>query len=64
MEQKMGSTSTYANCFSINLLMMQTAQELLNDGITPAVWQSANMPDGDKLNKRYEDELLPRIRHL
>ncbi|MBR5542709.1 MAG: SIS domain-containing protein [Oscillospiraceae bacterium] len=64
MEQKMGSTSTYANCFSINLLMMQTAQELLDQGITPAVWQSANMPDGDSLNKRYEDELLPKIRHL
>ncbi|MBQ9785557.1 MAG: SIS domain-containing protein [Clostridia bacterium] len=64
MEQKMGSTSTYANCFTINLLMMQTAQLLLDEGITPAVWQSANMPDGDKLNKKYEDELLPRIRHL
>lgn len=64
MEQKMGSTSTYANCFSINLLMMYTAETLLEMGITPAVWQSANMPDGDKLNKRYEDEFLPRIRHL
>lgn len=64
MAQKMGSTSTYANCFTINLLMMQTAQELLDEGITPAVWQSANMPDGDRLNKQYEDELLPKIRHL
>ncbi len=64
MDQKMGSTSTYANCFSINLVMMQTAQELLDMGITPAVWQSANMPDGDRLNKRYEEELLPKIRHL
>lgn len=64
MEQKMGSTSTYANCFAINLLMMQTAQELLDMRITPAVWQSANMPDGDRLNKKYEDELIPKLRHL
>ncbi|MBR2376778.1 MAG: SIS domain-containing protein [Clostridia bacterium] len=64
MEQKMGSTSTYANCFSINLLMMQTAQLLLDEGIKPAVWQSANMPGGDAINKQYEDELLPKIRHL
>ena len=64
MEQKMGSTSTYANCFSINLLMMYTAQLLLDEGIVPAVWQSANMPNGDKLNKKYEDELLPKLRHL
>lgn len=64
MEQKMGSTSTYANCFAINLLMMQTAQILLDEGIVPAVWQSANMPDGDEMNKKYEDELLPKLRHL
>ena len=44
--------------------MMYTAQELLDSGIMPAVWQSANMPDGDRLNKKYEDELLPKIRHL
>lgn len=64
MEQRMGSTSTYANCFAINLLMMQTAQILLEEGILPAVWQSANMPGGDEMNKKYEDELLPRLRHL
>ena len=64
MEQKMGSTSTFANCFAINLLMMHTAQLLLDEGIVPAVWQSANMPNGDALNKKYEDELLPRLRHL
>lgn len=64
MAQKMGSTSTFANCFTINLLMMQIAQELLDEGIMPATWQSANMPDGDRLNKKYEDELLPKIRHL
>jgi len=64
LDQPMGSTSTYANCFAINLLMMQTAQLLLEDGVVPAVWQSANMPNGDKTNKKYEDELLPRLRHL
>ncbi len=64
MDQKMGSTSTYANCFAINLIMMETANLLLTRGIMPAVWQSANMPDGDRLNKKYEEELLPKIRHL
>ena len=64
MDQSMGSTSTYANCFAINLIMMETASQLLKRGITPAVWQSANMPDGDRLNKTYEEELLPKIRHL
>ena len=64
MPQKMGSTSTFANCFAMNLLMMETANTLLEMGITPAVWMSANLPDGDRLNKEYEEQYLPKIRHL
>ena len=64
MQQKMGSTSTYANCFAMNLLMMETANTLLEMGITPAVWMSANLPDGDRLNREYEEKYLPQIRHL
>ena len=62
--QKMGSVSTFVNCFCINMVMMETAHILKESGIEPAIWQSANMPGGDALNKKYEDELLPRIRHL
>lgn len=64
MQQKMGSTSTYANCFAMNLLMMETANTLLEMGITPAVWMSANLPEGDRLNREYEEKYLPKIRHL
>lgn len=64
LAQKMGSTSTYANCFTMNLLMMETAQALTEMGIQPAVWMSANLPGGDESNRRYEEEFLPKIRHL
>ena len=64
LAQKMGSTSTYANCFTMNVLMMETAKALTEMGIQPAVWMSANLPGGDESNRKFEEELLPKIRHL
>ncbi len=64
VKTKMGSTSTYVNCFTINLLMMKTAEELVKAGIEPEVWVSANMPGGDRLNKKYEEKYRKIIRHL
>jgi uncharacterized phosphosugar-binding protein len=62
--QKMGATSTYANAFAMNLLMMTTAEKLVERGVRPPVWTSANLPDGDRLNKEYEEKYGYRVRHL
>lgn len=62
--QKMGPTSTYCNAFAINLLMIRTAEKLNAMGIKPPVWTSANLPEGDQLNKQYEEKYFPRVRHL
>ncbi len=63
-EQKMGPTSTFANCFAVNLLMIRTAERLWNMGIVPPIWMSANLPGGDEANKEYEEKYSPRIKHL
>jgi uncharacterized phosphosugar-binding protein len=64
LHQKMGPTSTYVNAFTINLLMMRTVEKLLEQGVTPPVWTSANLPEGDKLNQEYEKKYMSRVRHL
>ena len=64
MQQKMGPTSTFVNSFAINLLMIRTAEKLIERGIKPPVWTSANMPEGDNLNKELEEKYSPRIKHL
>ena len=64
LEQRMGPTSTFANSFTINLLMIRTAEKLLEMGIQPPIWTSANLPDGDRLNRKYEREYFPRVKHL
>lgn len=62
--QKMGPTSTFVNAFAVNLLMMRTAEKLRDSGIEPPIWTSGNMPNGDKLNAKYDDKYLPRVKHL
>ncbi|NLJ25683.1 MAG: SIS domain-containing protein [Firmicutes bacterium] len=64
LAQKMGPTSTYCNAFAINLLMIRTAEKLIELGIQPPVWTSANLPEGDRLNKEYEEKYFPRVKHL
>lgn len=64
MTQRMGPTSTYCNSFTINCLMMKTAEKLVEMSIVPPVWMSANMPEGDKKNKAYEQEYFGKIKHL
>lgn len=64
MSQCMGPTSTYCNSFTINCLMMKTAEKLINMNVVPPVWMSANMPAGDKMNKAYEKEYFGKIKHL
>ena len=62
--QKVGASSTFAVCFSANLIIARTVEILREKGVDPPVWTSANIAGGDEANKKYLDEYLPRIHHL
>lgn len=62
--QKVASTSTFCNCFVMNLIVIETVKCLLEKGVTPPVWVSANMPGGDEHNKVLEEKYFPIIKHL
>ena len=62
--QKMRHTSTYANAFAINLLMMTTAEKLQERGERPPVWTSANLPVVVRWIKELEENYAYRCRHL
>lgn len=62
--QKVASTSTFCNCFVMNLLVIETVKKLVAKGITPPVWVSANMPGGDAHNRTLEEKYFPIIKHL
>jgi uncharacterized phosphosugar-binding protein len=64
MEQKVGPSSTLANCFTVNLLVIETVKKLKENNFNPPLWSSANVPGGDQLNKKYEEKYKLRIKHL
>ncbi len=62
--QKTGPTATLCNVFAINLLMIETVKQLVDLGVEPPLWMSANLPGGDEANRENERRYIPRVRHL
>jgi uncharacterized phosphosugar-binding protein len=62
--QKTGPTSTFCNVFTINLLVVETVKRLMEMGVQPPLWMSANLPGGDEANHSLEEKYIPRIKHL
>jgi len=61
---KVAAISSLANIFILNVLVCAVVQQLVQAGMDPPVWVSANAPGGDAWNKRLLEKYLPRIRHL
>jgi len=40
------------NSFTLNLIVIKTAEKLVKKGSIPPFWMSANIPDGDEVNKK------------
>lgn len=64
LEAPMGPVSTFCNSFALHAIELETASILLQRGITPPVWNSANIPGGHARNKAYEDKYESRMKHL
>lgn len=62
--QKTGPTATMCNLYTLNLLMVETVRQLVDLGVEPPLWMSANLPGGDAANRENEEKYIPRIRHL
>lgn len=63
-EQKVGSASTFCNCFVMNCLSACVVDEMIQRGIEPPVFVSANMPGGDEHNLALEEKYGRVIKHL
>ena len=56
--------STIVNSFVIQSLVGEVVKLLLERGITPPVFTSANIPGGDAANKELMEKYAPRIKFL
>lgn len=63
-EQKVGPTSALCNIFTIDMLMLSADEELIEMGVTPKIWRSANIPGADQYNAKNRREYGQRIRFL
>lgn len=64
LPQAMAPTSTVLDATLVNLVMAGTAEKLVERGITPPVFASANTDEGDRANKAVIAEYRKRIRIL
>jgi uncharacterized phosphosugar-binding protein len=64
LEQKTGPLSTVLGCAAVNAVIAQVIRNLVDRGITPPVFVSANLPGGDEHNKRLLAENRIRIFYL
>lgn len=61
---KVSASSTVMVAFMLNSLNAETINLLIERGVEPPVWFSANVPGGDEYNKSFYDNNMPRIKHL
>jgi len=60
LEQKVAPVSTILNSFIINSITAVCVKKLIERGVSPPVWKSANTPGGDEHNKA----MIERYGHL
>lgn len=64
IDQKVGSASTVLNSFIINALQAAVVEKLIDKGVEPPVFMSANLPGGDEANRRWEKRYGPQARYM
>jgi uncharacterized phosphosugar-binding protein len=64
MAQKIAPTSSVIDSTLVNLILVNTVQRLLEKGITPPVFMSANTDAGDEANQAVLRQYKPRIPSL
>lgn len=62
--EKSGATSTFANAFTMNWLMLETLALLGATGDEVPMWRSGNAPGGDEANARFIDRFQGRVSWL
>ena len=64
LDQKIAPTSSVIDITLVNLVLVNTVELLLEKGMTPPVFTSANTDQGDSANKSILETYKPRIPNL
>lgn len=64
VDESTGATSTFANAFALNWLMLSVVELLAGDEAPIPMWRSGNAPGGDEANARFLARFRSRVRML
>ncbi len=64
LETKFGPTSSIIGFTIIQSIVVQTVENLHNEGITPPIWVSSNLDKGDEINKKHIQKYRKKISYL
>lgn len=64
LKQRFAPVSTIALAFAENLLVARTIERLVEKGVRPPVWRSANTTGGDEVNGEFIERYRRRVQHL
>lgn len=64
MEQKTGPTSTVTGAAIANAIVIETVEKLIESGVIPPVFHSANVDGGDEFNKRIIEKYKDSITYI
>ena len=61
LETKFGPISSVVGFTLIQALIVEVVNKLVQDGITPPIWVSSNLDEGDAINREYIKAYKKRI---
>lgn len=64
LEVRVAPVSTIVNAFVVQLLTIKTIERILEKGVKPEVWTSANIPGGLDKNRTYIEKYVGEIKPL
>ncbi|MHA1596401.1 MAG: sugar isomerase domain-containing protein [Candidatus Asgardarchaeia archaeon] len=64
LKQSTAPVSTILNAYILQNIVLLTILKLIEKGIKPEVWISANVPGGDEFNRRYIEKYFGNIKPL
>ena len=64
VDERTGATSTFANAFTLNWLMLSVVELLAGDEVPIPMWRSGNAPGGDEANAQFLARFRSRVRML
>jgi len=64
LESKFGPTSSIIGFAVLQATVVQTIENLVNDGYEPPIWVSSNLDQGDAINKKNIEKYRPRLDSL